>query len=286
MNFSFVSLASLIFALLFFACSEKESSHPPLMPPVVAGSACPDLSGTDTSFGVFTQTLDIWAQTFADQHAIPAPDLFYFSIRADTLQKYLMNTPGCGGNCYDGIKAYLGLATSIDTISEVKDALCLILVPYKDNGNDTVFFSSYGPYIKVDSSMERDFIDSNTAQQYIRYWGEHFNSTEEIIAVPTYSFVIPRTTLMSEISKAQNCSAGCYDGNVYFVFGYHTISPKDSLYCFQNCKGHQAYPDLYGFAVHALILSVRKDGIFEHSSDFLRPCPRFCGTTAFWLNFP
>ncbi len=289
MKYPFVRRLFLLPVLLLLSCAEKDSPPETPLRFGVVGSECSDLTGSDTSFQVFIETLDLWARTFVGEHMNDSADYFCFSIPADSLGKYLSDPPGCGGGCYAGVKAYFGLEDSISSLSEVADYLCMILVPYTADGTDTVFPSGYGPFIKVDTGSERFFIDSTEAQEYIDNWGAHFEGIEKEIAVPTYAYVLPMSTLQGEINKAGKPG---FDGEVYLVLGYHTISPQDTLYCFENSKGHRDYPYMYGYAVHALILSARRTapagtpGTFEHSSDFLRPCPRFCGDPKFTLTFP
>ena len=128
-------------------------------------------------------------------------------------------------------------------------------------------------------------VPSGMAQQHVANWTNHFqsDSVEPLYMVPVYAYSFPDTTLKLEIQHAHESG---FDDSVYIVCGCHSISPGDSNYCFEASRGYQMNPDLYGYMVPDLILATRKTNVdkeFRHSSDFMRPCPRFCGTSMFSL---
>ncbi|MGE3799804.1 MAG: hypothetical protein AB7H80_02170 [Candidatus Kapaibacterium sp.] len=280
-------LFSLLSICLLLSCERPKSVLPEIP---LANLSCSDLAGSDISYDIFTETMALWGQTFVNYYNVPvgSSQAFAFSLPADTLCTYLGGLSGCGTKSYDGVKAYLGLVSAIDMISDMPENLCLILVPYnheilegEKTTVDTVFPNAFGPCVEIKGTTRR-YITTDTAQKYIDNWREHYTPLEEDIVVPIYSFVIADSTMRNKVTEAKISQ---FDSTVYFIFGFHTLSVHDSLYCFEQTKAHQLYPSQVGYAVHALILSARRsDGSYAHSSDFLRPCPRFCGTALFSLQ--
>ena len=258
--------------MMFIACSEKKPdirTTPPLGP-------CSDLLATTVSFGIFNETIDIWAQTFNKQYQVADTAAFSFSIPADSLITYLSGPGNCGGNCYDGIKAYLALDNPITHTSQIQNELCLVLVPYI-GVTDTEFPSAFGPFVMVQKDTI-SFIDSVTAQDRIDNWRGHYD-LEDSIVVRMSAFIVPDSTLHKTIGLA---SEPHNEDDVYLIFGSHTISPQDTTYCVETTPAYQSCTSCYGYEVLALILSNRNmNGTLEHSEDFLRPCPRYCGVSKF-----
>ena len=257
----------------FVSCSEKESDAPPIPP----AGPCSDLLASTVSYGIFHETINIWAQTFNRQYQVADTAAYSFSLPADSLTTYLSGTGNCESNCYDGIKAYLGLDNPITTTTQMQDELCLILVPYVDN-MDAEFPGHFGPYILVQKDTI-SYIDSTTAQNRIDNWQDHY-MLEDSIVVRLRAFVIPDSTLWKTIGLAS--ASQSLENDVYLIFGSHTISPQDTAYCVETTPAYHSCTSCYGYEVLALILSNKNaNGDLEHSEDFLRPCPRYCGDSKF-----
>lgn len=279
----------LIVTALFISACESHDHERPVNP-----SFCVNVfKDTGTSRKVFEQTLYMWEEAFhqlyefqPDSIALP---IFPLVVPADSLNQYLNPQPVCPDSCYSGFKAYLAQVGPASTKLEVAENLCLILVPYTyvhGDMTDTVFPNSNGPFIKIhraDSITEITYINKGAAQNMIDAWSAQYSTVADSIMVPITSFVIPITTLQHQIQQAQ---AQGYDGNVYLTFGCHSIPPNNTEYCIRNAQAYQNNTDVYGYLALNLMLSTRKPtGSLEHSEDFLRPCPRYCGNAMFTANF-
>ena len=300
------SLLYVVIALLFNACTEQQeviehigdpesilhSSVSDAAPATAEDSCSNILQGTPMSLRLFEETLLLWEETFSALHDSPQIDSCYIS--ASSLSTWLQESELiCGDDCYKGFKAYLALPEPATTKKEAAENLCLILVPYTFvNGNmtDTLFPSPPSAsnhhcilITPTDSTPSITHVDQGTAQSMIATWSTHYSTVADSLMVPVTSFVIPKETLSNEIEHA--ISSG-YDGNVYFTFGYHTVPQANTEYCIQNAKAYSHNPDVYGYFALNLMLSTKTpSGPYEHSEDFLRPCPRYCGNAMFSATY-
>ncbi len=244
---------------------------------------CTDLMGEGISYHLFPETGDLWGENFVKEYKVDSGK-FYLSLPANQFST-------CMAGDYGGVKAYLALDSAVDSPQQIHRHLCLILVPYVDTVHtvtndstiiDVAFTGDCGPFLQVGPGNAISPVDSSTAAGYIEHWSNHYVDSNLIdsIIVPINAFVIPSFTIQEAITYAQAAGA---DHRVYMIFGYHTISPDDIAHCLENAPArlHPANINTYGYGVLALILSTRKGETFAHSSDFLRPCPRFCGDSKF-----
>lgn len=244
------------------------------------------------SISIFPQTQELWTKAFVTRFDRLEPTYRYVSIPANTLELFL-NTPLDPKNptgLLVGLKAYLALEGPAATDDETFDKLCLILVPYVQGAGGVMIDSSFafpeGNYVKLRPEATPgniSYMQHDSAQQLIDFWALHYNAVESENMVRISSFVITRETLERQIDTARTPTN---DSIVYFMYGFHTLDPMDSSYCVKYAPGYQRMPGYSGFEVYNLILSsVDIHGRVEHSSDFLRPCPRYCGKPKFTSNF-
>ncbi len=281
-------LLLIVTALFISACESHDHERP--ADPLMCFNVFKD---TATSLKVFEQTLYIWEEAFHELYefepdSASAPN-FPLVVSADSLSQYLNPQSICPDSCYSGFKAYLALVGPVTNKIEIAEKLCLILVPYTyvdGNMTDTVFPNSNGPFIKIhqtDSITEISYINKAAAQNMVTAWSAQYSTVADSIMVPITSFVIPITTIQHQIQQAQ---AQGYDGNVYLTFGCHSIPPDNTEYCIRNAQAYASNSDVYGYLALNLMLSAKTHaGPLEHSEDFLRPCPRYCGNAMFTANF-
>ena len=277
-------------ALLFFTCTDKADHIPPTDTQTDLSVTCYNYyRDTATSQKVFEQTLYMWEEAFNELYAINPGSNFPLVVPADSLIMYLNPQSVCPNNCYNGFKAYLAQDAIPSTKPEVAENLCLILAPYTYvNGDmtDTVFPNAYGPFIRINpttSGTEITYIDKDSAQNMINAWSAQYNSIADSIMVPISSFVIPKKTIEELTVEATDTA---HDGQVYFTFGCHSIPPNSTEYCINNAKAYPNNTNVYGYVALNLMLSTKQPGKpLEHSEDFLRPCPRYCGNAMFSATF-
>lgn len=277
----FLSLCAAIL-LLLSSCSHDKPAESPFI-----SGACSDLEISSVSYTVFPQTLELWFRSFRSLYDAHDPGYPALCIPGELLNTYRTGGGICGGEpCYDGFKAYLGLDTIISNIGQLEEHLQLIITPYVGN-NDITFPPEIGPFLLINRNGSQP-VQYEEAQQSINNWWYHYDS---IITVPNiremdsimvhiYSFVIPDSTLHKTIINAGSIP----NDTVFMLFGAHSVSPMDTSYCVENSPAYNTCPDCYGYFALALILSTNLDGHFERSSDFLRPCPRYCGKSMFTLG--
>ena len=272
------------------SCTDEKSPQTDEKLPQKEGlqtSLCTDLSGEAISYTIFPSTFELWGNNFLQVYKV-TPDTTLFAL--DMLSVELKNCmDSTGGNSpYDGLKAYIGLDSTVSTIEEIHDHLCLILAPYRMQSGtsyDTVFYGNCGPFKMIGTDTTTS-VSLSVAQTYIDNWQDHY-SYDDSIMVPVSAFMISSSTINNTIQRSM--SAG-NDHRIHMVFGYYALDPTDSIHCIENAQARQnsSNNNTYGYGAITLMVSSKlngNNGTFSHSDNFLRPCPRFCGASLFQLDY-
>lgn len=251
------------------------------------GVECPDPGHL-----LYLLAAEMWEDAFKshyDDSSSPSP--FYFSVSPDTLQSYLPNSDPCCG----GVRIYFGLQNAVDSLSQVPSQLRLILIPFNQEG-DAPFQDSLVIVLTPTAGMSRMPIAD--ARTLVDQWATHYSKEPDFI-VPVAAYNFSTTTMSTVITGAKSGN-----GSVCFLLGCHTIGIQDSSYCppdsCRTCGSDVLAPlgiarnfaddskcltspsgQEFGSAVVNLVAATKLSGGFQRSSDFARPCPRFCGKSVF-----
>lgn len=251
------------------------------------GVECPDPGHL-----LYLLAAEMWEAAFKSHYDFPSSSSpFYFSVSPDTLQSYLSNSDPCCG----GVRIYFGLQSAVDSLTQVPSQLRLILIPFNQEG-DVAPSDSSVIVLTPTAGMMRLSIAS--ARMLTDQWAEHYRIEPDFI-VPVAAYNFSTTTMGAVITKANSGN-----GPVCFLLGCHTIGIQDSSYCppdsCRTCGSNVSAPlsiarysqddsecqappsdQKFGSAVVNLVAAAKISGEFQRSSDFARPCPRFCGKSVF-----
>lgn len=265
---------------VFISCTSKT---PPKSGPVQPNDDC-SCYGPEadiSSKNVFEMTSALWARNFVWYFTDADSSVTWFAmkIHADTLLRYLNERD----TAYAGMRLYYALDTGPVPKKQTGRHMKLIMVPYVADSadpvpTDTTFDNMSRPYVQLDTSGAIVGLNAGRAEQMISFWAHHYDTLDQIL-VPVTSVLAPREVLMEHIDSAY---AANRDSFVYFTVATHTIDPENTDYCVTNAAAHVACADCFGYAVFSIIISASKtNATQDHSSDFLRPCPRYCGKPKF-----
>jgi len=247
---------------------------------VAISNLCPDMTGELTSEPIFENASQMWAHSFSSLYSYTnaaTNNEFALGISASDLQA-LLNAGDSRGNPCDGIRFYIALSQATTDMSQITNNLRIAMAPFNMIGEspvDHAFSGTTGPGALLTSSGLSTGQSIVTCTDEINFWWEHYDDDAAFL-VPTLAYAFPRATIEAEIA---NAIAG--DGYVQIIFGCHYINSDTQEYCIKNSR---AYPsNKVGYTVMQLILGVWNTTThqYDHSSDFVRPCPKMCGTALF-----
>ena len=283
----------LTFFLVILSSCSKEREDP--KPSPLKASQCGDLSGEPVSYELFNGTREIWAWSFSKLYSNQPHIPDSLSISRTDLCAWMGGGSNCDNGGYDGLRLYLALAGPVQTMKGIRDSLCLIVVPYQLNGNQSVdvdknMYAKIGPGpgaanpqpLHKDSAL---VLINNWQNHYCEYSNGQINcSADQANSVPITSFMLPKNLIDEYIDFLTPSGHGPVN-SAYLTIGYYTLDPLDEIHCMQNAAGYN--DSTYGYGIIALMFSQQTihaplypDGP-QRSDDFLRPCPRFCGQSAF-----
>lgn len=290
----YLALLSSLCMLAIFSCQKERPQNSSALP-VAPDVSCTNLGVPCGSWGryIYPGAAEMWEQAFRYHYSYNGSSPFQFALKSDTLRSYLPN----GDDCCTGIRCYFGLQSPATSLFTVPSALCLILVPFNQNGDTvTAVDSSVIMLIDTVSSVR---IPIAAARQYVQNWQNHY-TLEPNLMVRVYAYNFSAATLrgMVAIADSTPIENNGGDGLVRFLLGYHTIDPHDSGYCWipqslpPDSGDYAVVPPMcppkdslmYGNTVLNLIVAANRAGQLQRSSDFARPCPRFCGKSLLYFS--
>lgn len=291
-RYRFILFSSML--LLALLSCRREDAHNAARLPSSPDVSCEDrgLPCAELGHYIYPGAGEMWEREF-NHHYSCQQTPFYLSVDPDTLQSYL---PGAD-SCCAGIRVYFGLQSPVDTLSEISSALCLILIPFNTNG-DTISADSSVLMLTAAGNMAR--LPVAAARSHVDRWAGHYDLEPDfMIRVAAYNFSTTTLRRMLHVADSLQSIEGENGGmKVCFLPGFHTIGIHDSGYCWvpqalppDTGSYVSSYPacqpnenTIYGNAAVNLIVAVRSPaGEFTRSSDFARPCPRFCGKSLLYL---